>query len=205
MDTARSSREGSGFGGEPNRDAETKASTPPPSATSPPGSTPTPAPEKSSSRIQDGEFDGYGAWRVDTDFGDVTTLTHTVNYTAAIASRRHAGDTYLVLGVTTGPTRAIAWVEQRVDFTPLSTVTLNTAAPGTTSRPPVCFAGKKPRSGLDASQFTAATQYGDADPESWSAYRYDVSDVSGSGTLAIGVTSPPDSDLTLYIDSVSAR
>ncbi|QRV17360.1 hypothetical protein JMJ58_19760 [Haloterrigena salifodinae] len=95
------------------------------------------------------------------------------------------------------------WVEQPVNVSRVRTVTVDVYSQQESFNrmsQVAFFAGKKPRSGLEESDFDREKDI--EDHSGWKTYSYSVDDLSGTVTLAIGMNVVWETGVRRYFDDI---
>lgn len=140
--------------------------------------------------VANGSFeDGLTGWTVGKDLPEVPGgsghVDHGVETTDRQASDGDRSVQFYVSGVADDGT---IWVEQPVAFSDVDAVELDVYSRQKSFNEMAqvaFFAGEKPEDGLAEADFDRSEQT--EDHEGWKTYSYDVADVEGTATLAVGI------------------
>lgn len=156
--------------------------------------------------LGNGSFeDGLAGWSVGTDLpappGESSGIVdHGIQVTTDRAADGESTVQFYVSGVAGDGT---IWVEQPLAFDDVDAVELDVYSRQTSSieiSQVAFFAGAKPEDGLVEADFDRDELIDDH--EGWKTYRYDVGDVGGTGTLAVGMNVVWEADVRRLFDDV---
>ncbi|WP_249038717.1 hypothetical protein [Haloterrigena salifodinae] len=160
----------------------------------------------SSRALRNGSFESYlDGWTVGTDLPSVPgESTDPVAHSVSITSERASdGDHSLALYIDGTADDGTIWVEQPVNVSRVRTVTVDVYSQQESFNrmsQVAFFAGKKPRSGLEESDFDREKDI--EDHSGWKTYSYSVDDLSGTVTLAVGMNVVWETGVRRYFDDV---
>ncbi|WP_248516759.1 hypothetical protein [Salinarchaeum laminariae] len=153
-----------------------------------------------------GSFEsGLEGWTVGTDLPTVPgkesgTVDHGVSIRNGPAADGDAAVQFYISGVADDGT---IWVEQQVDFSGVSAVEVAAYSEQTSFNEIAMlafFAGEKPEGGLTEDAFDREKHVEDHD--GWKTYTYDVSEIEGVGTLAVGMNVIWETEVRRLFDDV---
>ena len=156
--------------------------------------------------LQDPSFEeSLTGWSVGTDLptkpGDSTDpVAHSVSITTERASD---GTHSMALYIEGSADDGTIWVEQPVNITRASTVTIDVYSEQQSFNrlsEVAFFAGKKPQDGLSESDFNRENDI--EDHAGWKTYSYPVGDLTGSVTLAVGMNVVWETGIRRFFDNV---
>ena len=148
--------------------------------------------------------DGLTGWRVGKDLPDVPGGGGTVDHgTEVVTERASDGEQAVEFYISGVADDGTIWVEQEVDFSGVETVTLDAYSEMRSANilsEVAFFAGEKPDDGLQERDFDRSEDV--QDHEGWKTYEYSVADLSGAGTLAVGMNVIWETDVRSVFDNV---
>ena len=166
-----------------------------------------PGGEPASPSLVNGSFeDGLEGWTIGTDLPSEPgesdePVDHGVETVTREASDGESSVECYISGVADDGT---IWVEQEVDFGQVSTVEVDAYSRQESFNEIAMlavFAGEKPEDGLEEEDFDRDENI--EDHEGWKTYSYDVSDVSDTATLAVGMTVIWETEVRRLLDDVT--
>lgn len=149
--------------------------------------------------------DDLTGWTVGKDLPvvpgeDEGLVDHGVQTVTRQASEGESAVEFYISGIADDGT---IWVEQPVDFTDVATVELDAYSQQESFNEiakVAFFAGERPADGLAEADFNTDEHV--EDHEGWKTYSYDVAAVSGSATLAVGMTVIWETEVYRLFDNV---
>ncbi|GAB3687224.1 hypothetical protein GCM10028857_20090 [Salinarchaeum chitinilyticum] len=156
--------------------------------------------------LVNGSFEsGFQGWTIGTDLPAVPgaedgTVDHGVSVLNGEAADGNAAVEFYISGIADDGT---VWVEQQVDLSDVSTVELDAYSEQQSFNEIAMvafFAGEKPEDGLEEADFNREENV--EDHEGWKTYSYDVEDVEGVATIAVGMTVIWETEVRRLFDDV---
>ncbi|AGN00823.1 hypothetical protein L593_04360 [Salinarchaeum sp. Harcht-Bsk1] len=159
--------------------------------------------------LVNGSFeDGLEGWTVGKDLPpkpgeDSGTVDHDVTTSSDTGIEASDGETVLKFTLSGRADDGTLWVEQEVDFADAATVELDVYSEQESFNEIgqiAVFAGEKPEGGLVEEDFNR--EHPTENHQGWKTFRYDVADLTGTGTLAVGLNIVWETEIVRLYDDV---
>jgi hypothetical protein len=159
--------------------------------------------------LENGSFEsGLDGWTVGKDLppkpGEETgTVDHDVTTTTDAPVDAADGEAMLQFTLSGAADDGTLWVEQGVDFGDVETVALDVYSRQASFNEIgqiAFFAGRKPGEGLAEEHFDR--EHPTENHEGWKTFRYDVSELSGAGVVAVGLNIVWETEIVRLYDDV---
>ncbi|AQL44222.1 hypothetical protein BV210_16545 [Halorientalis sp. IM1011] len=148
--------------------------------------------------------DGLDGWWIGKDLPEIPGGGGTVDHgTEVVTERASDGEQAVEFYISGVADDGTIWVEQEMDFSGVKTVTVDAYSEMRSANilsEVAFFAGEKPEGGLQERDFDRSEDV--QDHEGWKTYEYSVTELSGTGTLAVGMNVIWETDVRSVFDNV---